>query len=132
MRAPVEWKMIGIQAGASSRIQVVRPGAASNSRSPNWRSAWLKTDAGRVAGTVDTVRLCGGRGSRLLIAGLVALRFFHQVERSGDPLRVGAGGIERFVFEAAAAGTERVHFEYRRGQTGEPGRTYDLTVTVLP
>jgi predicted secreted protein len=55
-----------------------------------------------------------------------------QPSASGPPLRVGAGGIERFVFEAAAAGTERVHFEYRRGQAGEPGRTYDLTVTVLP
>ena len=51
---------------------------------------------------------------------------------SGTPPRIGVGGTERFVFEAAAVGTERVHFEYRRGQTGEPARTYDLTVTVLP
>jgi predicted secreted protein len=55
-----------------------------------------------------------------------------QPSASGPPLRVGAGGTERFVFEAAAAGTERVHFEYRRGQTTETARTYDLTVTVLP
>jgi predicted secreted protein len=55
-----------------------------------------------------------------------------QPSASGPPLRVGVGGIERFVFETAAAGTERVHFEYRRGQAGDPGRTYDLTVTVLP
>jgi predicted secreted protein len=51
---------------------------------------------------------------------------------SSPPLRVGAGGTEQFVFAAAAAGTERVHFEYRKGQTGEPGRIYDLTVTVRP
>src|SRR5215471_18770449 len=46
--------------------------------------------------------------------------------------RLGAGGTERFVFEAAAPGTERVHFEYRRGSAGEPARTYDLTVTIVP
>jgi len=51
---------------------------------------------------------------------------------SGPPLRVGAGGTERFVFAAADVGSERVHFEYRRGQTGEPARIYDLTVTVRP
>jgi predicted secreted protein len=51
---------------------------------------------------------------------------------SGPPLRVGAGGTERFVFAAAGAGTERVHLEYSRGQTGEPARIYDLTVTVRP
>jgi predicted secreted protein len=55
-----------------------------------------------------------------------------QPSTSGPPLRVGAGGTERFVFEAAAAGGERVHFEYRRGQTGQPGRIYDLMVTVTP
>jgi predicted secreted protein len=55
-----------------------------------------------------------------------------QPSASGPPLRVGAGGTERFVFEAVAAGAERVHFEYRRGQTGPPARTYDLTVTVTP
>jgi predicted secreted protein len=55
-----------------------------------------------------------------------------QPSASGAPPRVGIGGTERFVFEAAAAGTERVHFEYRRGQTGEPARIYDLTVSVLP
>ena len=55
-----------------------------------------------------------------------------QPSAGGSPPRVGIGGTERFVFEAAAAGAERVHFEYRRGQTGEPARTYDLTVTVFP
>ncbi|TMJ57656.1 MAG: hypothetical protein E6G81_12190 [Alphaproteobacteria bacterium] len=51
---------------------------------------------------------------------------------SGPPLRVGVGGTERFVFEATGTGTERLHFEYRRGETGEPARTYELTVIVHP
>jgi len=46
--------------------------------------------------------------------------------------RPGAGGMDLFVFEAAAPGTEQLHFEYRRGQMGEPARTYDLRVTVVP
>jgi len=55
-----------------------------------------------------------------------------QPRASGAPPRVGVGGTERFVFEAAAAGAAHVHFEYRRGQTGEPARIYDLAVAVLP
>ncbi len=51
---------------------------------------------------------------------------------SGTPPRPGAGGKERFVFETVGAGAGRVHFEYRRGEGGEPARAYDLTVTVLP
>ena len=46
--------------------------------------------------------------------------------------RPGSGGQDLFVFEAAAPGTEQLHFEYRRGSTGEPARTYDLRVTVVP
>ena len=38
----------------------------------------------------------------------------------------------QFVFEAKTPGTEQLHFEYRRGPAGEPARTYDLTVTVVP
>jgi predicted secreted protein len=44
----------------------------------------------------------------------------------------GSGGKDLFLFEAAAPGTEQLHFEYRRGQTGAPARTYDLRVTVVP
>src|SRR5260370_5564889 len=44
----------------------------------------------------------------------------------------GSGGKDLFVFEAAAPGTEQLHFEYRRGRTGDPARTYDLRVTVAP
>src|ERR1700674_5652393 len=51
--------MIGIQAGASSRIQVISPGPASKRRAPNWRKACWRTDAGCSAGTVATFRLWG-------------------------------------------------------------------------
>ncbi|SRR6266545_1888824 len=44
----------------------------------------------------------------------------------------GSGGKDLFVFEAAAPGTDQLHFEYRRGPAGAPARTYDLRVTVLP
>src|SRR5437763_619965 len=50
----------------------------------------------------------------------------------GTPARLGAGGIDQFLFEASAPGTMRLHFEYRRGPAGDPARTYDLTVTVVP
>src|SRR5712692_509920 len=42
--------MFGIQAGASSRTQVTRPGAASNSLAPNWCIAWSKADGVRMPG----------------------------------------------------------------------------------
>jgi inhibitor of cysteine peptidase len=73
---------------------------------------------------------------RLDLANSAGLRLkSRQYEASTSPAgppRLGAGGIERFVFEATAPGVERLHFEYRRGSAGEPARTYDLTVTVLP
>jgi predicted secreted protein len=43
----------------------------------------------------------------------------------------GSGGKELFVFETAAPGTEQLHFEYRRGDAGQPARTYVLQVTVV-
>lgn len=49
-----------------------------------------------------------------------------------NPMRLGAGGTQSFVFEAVVVGTERLDFEYRRGQTGTPLRAYALTVTVIP
>src|SRR5260370_10534922 len=49
-KAPGQGKMIGIQAGASSRTQVTRPGAASNSLAPNWCIAWSKADGLRMPG----------------------------------------------------------------------------------
>ena len=50
----------------------------------------------------------------------------------GAPAPAGGGGLDQFVFEAMTPGTERLHFEYRRGSAGEPARIYDLTVTVVP
>src|SRR6266446_8509068 len=32
----------------------------------------------------------------------------------------GSGGKDLFVFEAAAPGTDQLHFEYRRGDAGQP------------
>src|SRR5690349_3902170 len=55
--APVEWKTIGIHAGASSMIQVNRPGAASKNRAPNWRIACSQTGAGGRSWTSSTDRL---------------------------------------------------------------------------
>src|ERR1700704_727053 len=56
-RAPGELKMIGIQAGASRRIQVISPGPASKRRAPNWRKACWKADTGCSAGTAAISRL---------------------------------------------------------------------------
>ena len=65
-------------------------------------------------------------------AGLVLKAQRFEGSAAGQPVRPGAGGTQVFVFDAVAAGIERLHFEYRRGQTGAPLRTYDLTVTVVP
>jgi predicted secreted protein len=51
---------------------------------------------------------------------------------SGAAPHYGSGGRDRFVFEAAGTGTAQLHFEYRRVPAGEPARTYDLTVDVVP
>src|SRR3989440_6378478 len=52
--------MIGIQAGASSRTHVTRPGAASKRRPPNWRSACSQTGAGGWASITAISRLSLG------------------------------------------------------------------------
>src|SRR5438093_12681960 len=49
--------MIGIQAGASSKTHVTRPGAASKRRAPNWRSACSQTGAGGWASITAMSRL---------------------------------------------------------------------------
>lgn len=51
---------------------------------------------------------------------------------AGFPPLPGAGGVQVFAFKATASGTERLHFEYRRGEAGAPARSMDLEVTVLP
>ena len=50
----------------------------------------------------------------------------------GPPRPVGAGGVDRFVFEAPTVGPEPLRFEYRRGNAESPVRIYDLEVTVTP
>jgi len=59
----------------------------------------------------------------------------HQYRANAPPgasALVGGGGVDQFVFGAMMPGTERLHFEYRRGSAGEPARIYDLTITVVP
>src|SRR5689334_6013084 len=73
--APVEWKMIEIQAGASRRIQVVRPGAASNSLSPNCLRRSENGEGGLAARAVDTARLCGGIRCERFAGSLVQAQF---------------------------------------------------------
>jgi len=51
---------------------------------------------------------------------------------TGAPPSPGAGGVQVFAFEATAAGTARLDFEYRRGEAGAPARSIELEVTVLP
>ena len=87
----------------------------------------FELDLGANPTTGYTWRFQMGDPNRLRLKSRVFER-----SASGAPPRPGAGGKERFVFEATAPGAERLHFEYRRGQAGEPARTYDLTVTVVP
>src|SRR6478752_4843764 len=74
--------MIEIQAGASRRIQVVRPGAASNSRSPNCLSAMANCEGGLAAWAVDTARLCGGIGCERFADGCVLVQLAARGELS--------------------------------------------------
>src|SRR5712664_3650014 len=53
--------MIGIHAGARSKTQVTRPGAASKNRAPNWRKACSQTGAGGWASITAIARLCPPR-----------------------------------------------------------------------
>jgi len=54
----------------------------------------------------------------------------YQAIASGAVPQLGAGGIQCFVFEAVSAGTEHLQFEYRRGDTGQPTRIFELNVIV--
>lgn len=108
-------------------ITLADDGSASGSVAlPLGRELELALGANPTTGY--TWRLDLGDSSRLRLKS----RQYQPSLPPGSPPRPGAGGIERFVFEGTAPGTERLHFEYRRGQGGEPGRTYDLTVTILP
>jgi predicted secreted protein len=107
-------------------ITVIDDGSAAASIAVR-RGQELELELGANPTTGYTWRLQIADANRLRLKS----RVFERSE-SGAPPRPGAGGKERFVFETIDAGAERLHFEYRRGEGGEPARTYDLTVTVLP
>jgi predicted secreted protein len=66
-------------------------------------------------------------------AGAARLRLkSRSFQAAGSPQRLGAGGMQVFVFEPISAGAEDLRFEYRRGTAGAPARTYRLTVTIVP
>ena len=88
----------------------------------------LHVELGANPTTGYTWRLDSADSPRLRLKS----REYRRHAAPGAPARLGNGGIDRFVFETAAPGSERLHFEYRRGASGEPARTYDLTVTILP
>jgi predicted secreted protein len=88
----------------------------------------LQVELGANPTTGYTWRLDTGGSPRLR---LKSREYRHRAAPGGRD-RLGAGGIDRFVFEATAPGPERLHFEYRRGASAEPARTYDLTVTIVP
>jgi inhibitor of cysteine peptidase len=88
----------------------------------------LQVDLGANPTTGYTWRLDSVSSPRLRLKS----RHYQPHAAPDAPARLGAGGIDRFVFEATAPGLERLHFEYRRGAMGEPARTYDLTVNVVP
>jgi predicted secreted protein len=52
--------------------------------------------------------------------------------RPDPPPLLGLGGVQVFTFEATAAGTVALRFEYRKGEAGEPVRSFGLDITVLP
>jgi predicted secreted protein len=108
-------------------IRVTDDGSASGSvQLPLGRE--LEVELGANPTTGYTWRLDAGNAPLLQ---LKSRRYQSSTPPEAAP-RPGAGGKDRFVFEAAGIGTGQLHFEYRRGPTGEPARTYDLTVTVTP
>jgi len=108
-------------------IKVLDDGSAGGSvKLPLGRE--LEVELGANPTTGYTWRLDAGNSPRLQFKS----RQYLPGAPLGAPGGLGSGGIDRFLFEATGAGTERVHFEYRRGSASEPALTYDLTVTVVP
>src|ERR1700682_3856352 len=101
-RAPGVWKTIEIQAGASSKTHVMRPGEASKSRSPNWVNAWWSADAGRSAGIVaiDSIVGCPGagnsRGPRGLLDVMENMKHFDGPTFEADVLKASGPGVVCF------------------------------------
>ena len=108
-------------------IKVLDDGSAGGSvQLPLGRELVVELGANPTTGY--TWRLDLGNSPRLRLKS----RQYRVSASPGTPVRLGAGGIDQFLFEATGPGTERLHFEYRRDPAGEPARTYDLTVNVVP
>src|SRR6267143_1924870 len=89
-KAPGQGKMIGIQAGASKSTHVTSPGAASNSRAPNWWTAWSKADGGRMPWAVAIclpVWLRNTKRRRRLVAGMENMKHFDGPTFEADVLQ---------------------------------------------
>jgi inhibitor of cysteine peptidase len=109
---------------SSPAIRVIDDGSAGGSvELPLGRA--LEVELGANPSTGYTWRFAAGNPSLLR---LKSRRF----QPAATALLPGSGGKDLFLFETTTPGTEQLHFEYRRGQTGEPARTYDLRVTVVP
>jgi predicted secreted protein len=124
---------IGIVVAASSSaptIKVIDDGSATASV---WvpLAAELEVELGANPTTGYTWRLMTGDLSKLRFKSR-RYRPIGSGNTAGSPLRLGAGGVDVFAFVPVLAGTEHLRFEYRRGQAGEPARSYDLAVTVSP
>ena len=105
-------------------IRVIDDGSASGSvELPLGRE--LEVELGANPSTGYTWRFAAGNPSPLRFKS----RRFQPAATVPLP---GSAGKDLFAFEATTSGTEQLHFEYRRGQTGEPARSYDLRVTVVP
>jgi predicted secreted protein len=105
-------------------IRVIDDGSAGGSvELPLGRQ--LEVELGANPSTGYTWRFNAGNPSPLRFKS-------HRFQPAATAPLPGSGGKDLFLFEAAAPGAEQLHFEYRRGQAGEPARTYDLRVTVVP
>jgi len=110
------------------------------------RTAIIVTDDASVSATVEVpvgqeievalkANPTTGYTWRYRLGNAAKLRFktrSFQTAAGGPPGQLGAGGIDRLVFETIAVGPEQLHFEYRRGNAEAAARIYDLEVTVTP
>src|SRR5207245_4314955 len=94
-------KMIGIQAGARSRIQVMSPGAASKRRAPNWCSASSRADGGRAAGADSMTRLWVRNTNRCpeLVSGMENMKHFDGPTFEADVLQSSQPVVVDFYAE---------------------------------
>ena len=114
-------------APTSPPVRVVDDGGASAAvRLPLGGELAVELGSNRTTGYAW--RLVSADPARLR---LKSHRYRPSTGQGGAP-RLGAGGTDVFTFEPVAAGGETLRFEYRRGEGGEPARTYRLAVTIVP